>query len=143
MHMGCIIALNEPPRQSRQQFQARKDLLMRESGSRAVSLLVSFFFMPSIRAQKLSRRAPPFGCGGFRFMPCALADARPLAFRPPFGFLPSLRCQAGVFAITSSAWPQPYYRRGLDKVALLSLRRLSRSISASWTEPLALQGRTV
>jgi hypothetical protein len=26
-----------------------------------------------------------------------LADARPLAFRPPLGFFPSARCHAGVF----------------------------------------------
>jgi hypothetical protein len=28
-----------------------------------------------------------------------LADARPLAFRPPDALLPSLRCHAGVFAM--------------------------------------------
>ena len=33
-------------------------------------------------------------------MPCARADARPLAFNPPFGSLPSLRCHAGVLATT-------------------------------------------
>ena len=35
--------------------------------------------------------------GAFRFIPCALADARPLAFRPPDGDFPSLRCHAGDF----------------------------------------------
>jgi hypothetical protein len=28
-----------------------------------------------------------------------LYEARPLAFKPPFGFLPSLRCHAGDLAI--------------------------------------------
>jgi hypothetical protein len=28
-----------------------------------------------------------------------LAEARPLAFKPPLGFLPSLRCHAGLLAI--------------------------------------------
>mgnify|MGYP003335102919 CR=1 FL=1 len=55
--------------------------------------------MPFIRAQKESRRDPPSGCGGFKFIPCFLAEARPLAFRPPSGFFPSLRCHAGVLAI--------------------------------------------
>jgi hypothetical protein len=32
-----------------------------------------------------------------------LAEARPLAFSPPLGFLPSLRCHAGVFGITSAS----------------------------------------
>jgi len=45
------------------QFQARKDLLIRESGSLAVLAEVSFFFMPFMRAQKESRREPPSGCG--------------------------------------------------------------------------------
>jgi hypothetical protein len=31
-------------------------------------------------------------------MPSALALARPLAFRPPAGFCPSLRCQAAVIS---------------------------------------------
>ncbi len=30
-------------------------------------------------------------------MPSARADARPFAFKPPLGLLPSARCQAGVF----------------------------------------------
>ena len=72
---------------------------MREFGSLAVFALVNFFFMPVILAQKESRREPPSGWGGFKFMPCAFAEARPLAFKPPLGFLPSLRCQAGVLAI--------------------------------------------
>ena len=41
----------------------------------------------------------PFLTGAFRFMPCRLADARPLAFKPPLGFLPAFRCHAGVLAI--------------------------------------------
>jgi hypothetical protein len=47
------------------QFHARRLLLILESGSRAVSALVSFAFMPFIRAQKESRRLPPFGWGAF------------------------------------------------------------------------------
>ena len=64
--------------------------------------------IPPMRAQNDFCRAAALGdlaaclslTGGFRFMPCALAEARPLAFRPPLGFLPSLRCHAGVFGIT-------------------------------------------
>ena len=73
---------------------------MRESGSLAVFALVSFFFMPSILAQNESLREPPSGWGGFKFMPCFFAEARPLAFKPPLGFLPSLRVHAGDLAIT-------------------------------------------
>lgn len=72
---------------------------MREFGSFAVFSLVNFFFMPVILAQKESRREPPSGWGGFKFIPCFLAEARPLAFKPPFGFLPSLRCHAAVLGI--------------------------------------------
>ena len=72
---------------------------MREFGSLAVFALVNFFFMPVILAQKESRREPPSGWGGFKFIPCFLAEARPLAFKPPWGFLPSLRCHAGLLAI--------------------------------------------
>jgi len=72
---------------------------MREFGSFAVFSLVSFFFIPVILAQKESRLLPPSGWGGFKFIPCFLAEARPLAFRPPLGFLPSLRVHAGDLAI--------------------------------------------
>ena len=72
---------------------------MREFGSLAVFALVFFFLCPSILAQKESRREPPSGWGGFKFMPCAFAEARPLAFRPPFLFLPSDLCHAGDLAI--------------------------------------------
>ena len=72
---------------------------MRESGSLAVFVDVSFFFIPSILAQKESLREPPSGWGGFKFMPCFLAEARPLAFKPPFSDLPSLRVHAGDLAI--------------------------------------------
>ncbi len=74
---------------------------MRLFGSLAVLALVSFFFIPLILAQKESRLLPPSGWGGFRFIPCFLAEARPLAFRPPLGFLPSLRVHAGELAITN------------------------------------------
>ena len=70
---------------------------MRELGSRAVSALVSFFFMPSIRAQNESRREPPSGCGRLSVPPVSSwYDRRPFSFRPPLGFLPSARCHAGV-----------------------------------------------
>ena len=72
---------------------------MRESGSLAVLADVNFFFIPSILAQKESLREPPSGWGGFKFMPCAFAEALPLAFKPPFGFLPSFLVHAGDLAI--------------------------------------------
>jgi hypothetical protein len=74
---------------------------MRESGSLAVFALVSFFFMPLILAQKESRREPPSGWGRFKFMPCAFAEARPLAFKPPFSDFPSFLCHAGDLAIVN------------------------------------------
>ena len=64
--------------------------------------------IPPIRAQNDLRRAADLGdlaacladTGGFRVPPvCALYDARPLAFNPPSGFLPSARVQAGVLAL--------------------------------------------
>jgi hypothetical protein len=72
---------------------------MREFGSFAVFALVSFFFIPLILAQKESRREPPSGWGRFKFIPCAFAEARPLAFKPPSGFLPSFLVHAGDLAI--------------------------------------------
>ena len=66
---------------------------------------------PPILAQNDLRRAAAFGdlaaclalTGGFRFMPWALADARPLAFNPPAGFLPSFLVHAAVFGIICSS----------------------------------------
>ena len=68
---------------------------MRLSGSLAVLELVFFFFMPVMRAQNDLRRPSSafvfgLGAGAFRFMPCFFAEARPLAFKPPLGSLPSL-----------------------------------------------------
>lgn len=84
-----------------QQPHAFKDLLIRLFGSFAVFDDVSFFFMPDILAQNdLWRGLSESLLGAFRFMPWALAEARPLAFNPPEGFLPSLRCHAGVFAMS-------------------------------------------
>jgi hypothetical protein len=82
-------------------------LFILEFGSLAVLLEVFLAFIPHIRPQKDLRRAADLGdlaasaflTGGFRFIPCALAEARPLAFNPPLGFLPSALCQAGDFAI--------------------------------------------
>jgi len=80
-------------------FHARRLLLIRLFGSFAVFDEVNFFFIPDIRAQKESLREPPSGWGGFKCIPSLAADALPLAFRPPFGFFPSLRCHAGVLMI--------------------------------------------
>ena len=61
--------------------------------------------IPPMRAQNDLRRAADLGdleacldeTGGFRVPPVwALYDARPLAFKPPAGFLPSDRVQAAV-----------------------------------------------
>jgi hypothetical protein len=72
---------------------------MREFGSFLAFSPVSFSFMPVILAQKESRLEPPSGWGGFKFIPCLLAEARPLAFKPPLGFLPSFLVHAGDLAI--------------------------------------------
>ena len=75
---------------------------MRLSGSLAVLALVSFFFMPLILAQKESRLLPPSGWGAFNpGLPglALLYEARPFAFKPPLGFLPSLRVHAADLAI--------------------------------------------
>jgi len=74
---------------------------MRESGSLAVLADVSFFFIPSILAQKESLREPPSGWGGFKFMPCFFAEARPFAFKPPFLFFPSDLCHASVLNLAN------------------------------------------
>jgi len=79
---------------------------MREFGSFAVFALVSFDFIPFILAQNEDLRPASalvlgFGAGGFRCPPCALLyDARPLALRPPFGFLPSFLVHASVIVIS-------------------------------------------
>lgn len=61
-----------------------------------------------MRAQNDLRRAADLGdlaacfavTGGFRVPPvCALYEARPLAFNPPLGFLPSFLVHAAVFGI--------------------------------------------
>jgi len=88
------------------QSHALNDLLIRELGSLAVLAEVNLDFIPHIRPQKDLRLPAAFGdflasaalTGGLRFIPCALALARPLAFNPPLGFLPSLRCQAADLA---------------------------------------------
>jgi len=74
--------------------------------------------MPPILAQNDLRLAADLGdfaacfadTGGFNVPP--LYEARPLAFNPPVGFLPSLRCHAAVLGITSSL-PRSYYQSGL------------------------------
>lgn len=56
--------------------------------------------IPPIRARKDARRglSPDF-TGAFRFIPSALAEARPLALRPPSGFFPALVCQVDDLAM--------------------------------------------
>jgi hypothetical protein len=94
--LRAVLAATAASTAGHQQFQARRDLLILELGSLAVSLLVNFAFMPFILAQNESRRGPPSGCGGLRVPPVSrLYAARPLAFRPPSGSWPSLRVQAG------------------------------------------------
>ena len=91
------------------QFHARSDLLILLFGSRFAFSPVSFSFIPDILAQNDALRPASFsvlgcGAGGLRLCPSALADARPFAFRPPFGFLPSALCHAGVFAIRNPSF---------------------------------------
>jgi hypothetical protein len=66
--------------------------------------------MPPILAQNDLRLAAFLGdlaaaladTGGFKVPPvCALYDARPLAFSPPAGFLPSALVHAGVFFLAA------------------------------------------
>ena len=87
-----------------QQFHARNDNAFR------VGLPLSSFIapgIPDILAQNDLRRAASFfvlgfGAGGFSpGLPglARLYEARPLAFKPPAGFFPSFRCQAGDLAI--------------------------------------------
>ena len=80
--------------------------------------------MPPIRAQKDLRRFADVGdlaacfadTGGFKFMPCALAEARPLALSPPLGFLPALRCQAAVLATVFWALHQLAVRHAMKSL---------------------------
>ena len=77
--------------------------MIRESGSRAVFADVRRFFIPDIRAQNDLRRLaalePGFNLDGFVVTAVFSLepgfslryDATPFAFRPPEGFLPSLR----------------------------------------------------
>ena len=65
-----------------------------------------FFFIPDILAQNeaflpAASLVLGLGAGGFRFIPCAFALARPLAFRPPAGSFPSFLVHAGDLAIIS------------------------------------------
>jgi len=55
-------------------------------------------------------------------MPAALAEALPLAFKPPAGFLPSLRCHAGDLAITESTNEKNTSPEGIISVQLVLLR---------------------
>jgi len=78
---------------------------MRELGSFAVLALVSFFFIPRIRAQKEFLREPPSGCGRFRFPPVArLYARRPSSLSPPVGFLCLALKLKRFFATFSPFW---------------------------------------
>lgn len=91
---------------------------------------VNFFFIPVIRLQNEERRdaalslfaACSFDTGGFKLWPSAFADARPLAFKPPSGFFPADRCQAGLFAIYT-----PKEKNGAEAPLVLSSEKLSRA----------------
>jgi hypothetical protein len=79
-----------------------------------VGLPLGFFIgpgIPPILAQNDLRLAADLGdflawaaeTGGFKVPPVSrLYEARPLAFKPPSGFLPSLRCHAADLAIIFS-----------------------------------------
>ena len=72
-----------------------------------------------IRARKLARRGlSPDVTGGRNVPPVsALYEARPLAFRPPFGFLPSLRVQAALIR-AHFLGVCPFSAQGLDLATL-------------------------
>ena len=59
---------------------------------------------PILAKNEARRGLSPDFTGAFRLPPVsALYDARPLAFNPPAGFLPSFLLQAGVFT-SSPSW---------------------------------------
>jgi hypothetical protein len=64
MNRPLVLPLTSIP-PPRAQFQARRLLFIRLSGSLAVFAEVNFFFMPVILAQNESLREPPSGCGAF------------------------------------------------------------------------------
>jgi hypothetical protein len=56
--------------------------------------------IPPILAKKDARLGlSPAFTGALRFIPCFFAEALPVAFSPPLGFLPAFVCHAGDFAI--------------------------------------------
>jgi hypothetical protein len=94
--------------------------------------------IPPIRAKNDARRglSPDF-TGAFRFIPSAFADARPLAFKPPFGFLPSDLCQAGLatgrphIVYQVGVWTTSLFSRP-HRVALFSRAKLLGLIQIFW-----------
>lgn len=99
---------------------------MRLLGSFAALDPVFLAFMPDILAQNDLRRAASFvvfgfGAGGFRFIPSALAEARPLAFKPPLGFLPSFLVHAGDLA-TEHRYLSNFGQRQHGKVVYTATR---------------------
>jgi hypothetical protein len=94
---------------------------LRNASALRVGLPLGFFIgpgIPPIRAQKDLRRAADLGdfaacladTGGLRVPPvCALYEARPLAFKPPSGFLPAFLCHAADLAITFYPFSYLYF----------------------------------
>ena len=59
--------------------------------------------MLPMRARNDARRGlSPLFTGRLRFIPWALAERLPASFKPPLGFFPALRCQAGVLISASN-----------------------------------------
>jgi hypothetical protein len=104
-----------------------------ESGSFAVAAEVNLAFMPFIRLQNDFLRFAAFESGSnlLGFVVTAIDslepgfsrryDAIPLRFKPPSGFLPSLRCQAGVSSLTHD----PFEYAFLPGVSLYPAQHLS------------------
>ena len=112
--LPCTILIATTTRHTHQQSHFLSDLLIRLLGFLAVLDEVFLRFMPSMRAQKDLLRAAAFfeeaaflrETGALRFPPVALLyEARPLAFKPPFGFLPAFRCHAGDLATSTAYYP--------------------------------------
>ena len=67
-------------------------------------------FMFPILARKEARRGlSPLFTGRFKSLPgfSRSYDLRPFSFKPPFLFLPSLRCQALTSFSSSQSWQRP------------------------------------
>jgi len=106
-------------------FHTFRLLLSLDSGSFAAS--GNFLAIPPILLQKDFFRPASFsflgfGAGGLRLCPSAFALARPFAFKPPFGFLPSALCHAGVFAMSTTLLFSPAFAQAIPQLPLLDLQ---------------------